>query len=311
MRLLLALLTLQAAPASAPARTPSFVDEPPTKLRLPADDYARLPASVREELDVLEDEQPATYTPGEVKEDWTKQQSRPDRTGQATLSRRVPLYPHLTEAPANVADEMVFNGLPMNIQALTTTDSPRDVMDFYRGVFREWHMPMIGNGDLKVHFAYPSITVFDEKDNVDISVIAIPQEHDTLVILALADMLGYFVNAQKNQWDAFGGLEPYAKVDDVSVLRSRDSDRYSMTVMFTSDDKVAAVADFYAKSMAKQGYSQGVAAQVTPEARSLEFHKGSDSWQMLVSPGEKGRTVVNAIRRNAPEEQPWDPQSDR
>ena len=221
---------------------------------------------------------------------------KPVRTGQDALSSRLPGYPG-ADAPTRVGETMVAHGVPMNIQSFTTPDDPRKVLAFYENVFEQLHLPTMGDGDLMVRFAYPSITAFDDALGVDLSVIAMrDKEHNlTTVILALADMQGLRDNVQKALDDQFGGLPPYPGAVSPHSLLAKDGERNRVMVTFASSDAPEKVLAYYTGELGKQGFKPAPGAG----PNELTLVTSNAAWSFTLRRDEtKKQTIVMATWSN-------------
>ncbi|MBS2029346.1 MAG: hypothetical protein JST54_15700 [Deltaproteobacteria bacterium] len=217
---------------------------------------------------------------------------KPVRTGQDALAARLPGYPGAAP-PTRVGDTMVAHGVPMNIQSFTTPDDPKKVLAYYEDVFEQLHLPTMGDGDLMVHFAYPSITAFDDALGVDLSVIAMRDtEHNlTTVILALADMQGLRDNVERALNDQFGGLPPYAGALAPHSLFAKDGEKNRVMVTFATSDVPEKVAAFYTAELGKQGFKPRAGAG--PNELALASSNASWSFNLRRDDAKK-QTVVMA-----------------
>lgn len=225
--------------------------------------------------------------------------SEPPRTGQAVLSARLPAYPG-APAPARVGETMQANGVPMNLQSFVTADDPRKVLDFYRHAFEAMHLPILGDGDLLVRFPYPSITAFDDADQIDLSVIAIRDSKNqlTTVLLALADIQGLHENVERALQSQFGGLPPYANAEGPHAMTATDGEQRHVVVSFATADAPEQVLAFYAEALGKRGFQP--AGKAT--ANELMVTSGNERWY-LVARRARGadKTAVMANWSNQPQ----------
>ena len=221
----------------------------------------------------------------------------PPRTGQEVLSERLPKYPG-APAPTKVGETLQAHGVPMNIQSFTTPDDPRKVLSFYRQAFEALHLPVLGDGDLLVHFRYPSVTAFDDANQVDISVVAIRDVKDglTTVLLALADIQGLHDNVANALEKQFGGLPPYAGALAPRSMLATDGERRHVVVSFATDDVPEQVLSFYAAELGKRGFQAGLNAS----PGELQLTSANASWHLVARREPEGkRTVVMATWSNS------------
>ena len=221
------------------------------------------------------------------------------RTGQEVLTARLPAYPG-APAPTRVGETMQANGVPMNLQSFVTTDEPHKVLDFYRHAFEQMHLPTLGNGDLMVQFPYPSVTAFDDADQVDLSVIAIRDAKNrvTTVLLALADIQGLHDNVERAVQSQFGGLPPYASAEGPQAMTATDGEQHHVVVTFATADAPEKVLGFYATALAKQGFQPAGAGS----ANELMVASATGRWY-LVARRARGaqKTSVMATWSNQPQ----------
>ena len=218
----------------------------------------------------------------------------PARMGQAVLRATVPVYPGATEAPIAVGETLQANGVPMNVQSFMTDDPPRKVLDFYKAEFGKWHLPMLGNGQIEGgRFPYPSITVFDELNEVEISVVTIPSpEGHTMVLLARADMRPIREDLQRAQAGRYGGLPVYPNGESPAAVMFTDGEVKRVQVTFDTVDAPAKVLAFYEAAFTRAGAKP----QAAPDG-VLAFHLAGGSWRISTAvDAPTHHTVVSALR---------------
>ncbi len=219
------------------------------------------------------------------------------RVGQDALRARVPVYPAASEPAVPVGDMLDAHGVPMNVQSFMTHDSPRAVLEWYRTELGKMHLPMLGDGDLIRRFPYPSLTVFDQMNGVDLSVICIPDSssHQTMVLLALSDILTLERRLGEANRSDYGGLPEYPHGERPSATLMRDGERSATTVMFATLDSSAQVVDFYAKALAKDGFQAHEQPESKPNSRVVDFVAGGQLWRVMTSyDAHEARTQVMA-----------------
>jgi hypothetical protein len=222
------------------------------------------------------------------------------RVGQDALRARVPVYPAASEPAVPVGDMLDAHGVPMNVQSFMTHDSPRAVLDWYRAELGKMHLPMLGDGDLIRRFPYPSLTVFDQMNGVDLSVICIPDSssHQTMVLLALSDILTLEHRLGDANRSDYGGLPEYPHGERPSATLMRDGERSATTVMFATLDSAAQVIDFYAKALGQEAYQAHEQPESRPNSRVVDFVAASQLWRVMTSYDEhEGRTQVMATHQ--------------
>ena len=228
------------------------------------------------------------------------------RTGQAALTAAMPAYPHAKSAPVPVGDSLTAHGLPMYVQTFYTDDGPHEVLDWYRYAFDATVLPMMGDGDFSQEFKHPSITVFDDKNGVDLHVICVPGDGNgkTLVMLAMADIATFEDSLDGAVDEKWGGLPQYPGDVEATSLASTDGEVHATSVTFTTSDNPDSVASFYRKTLGAAGFHEGAHAEESSLLRELEFGDTHGTWRLALQAGPKSSTQVFATWTNRPMEEP-------
>jgi hypothetical protein len=213
-----------------------------------------------------------------------------ERVGQLALTSRMPQYPHRIEGPTPVADQLDAHGLPMYVQTFVTHDDPHQVLEYFKSYFKTLNLPAMGNGDLERPMPYPSITVFDQINGVDLSVIAIPDGASrlTLVVESLSDFRAYEQRMGQANASRYGGLPPYPTGIGPSAVASYDESQRTETVLFTTHDPLSEVIEYYVGELGKQGFAYREEQGSDANDRELTFTGPHQTWHFLASPRKAG-----------------------
>jgi uncharacterized glyoxalase superfamily protein PhnB len=229
-----------------------------------------------------------------------KPMSEQPRTGQATLTARMPAYPHAKTAPLTVGDSLTAHGMPMFVQTFYTDDGPHEVLAWYRDQFDATELPMMGDGDFTDEFKHPSITVFDEENGVDLHVICIPGDGNgkTLVMLAMADIATFEENLDRATAERWGGLPAYPGEVEPTAFTSTDGEVQTTSVSFTTHDGPDSVIKFYRKALGAAGLREGPHAEASSVLRELEFGGQHGTWRLAIQAETDAATRVFATWTN-------------
>jgi hypothetical protein len=221
------------------------------------------------------------------------------RVGQAALRARFPSFPDARTEIIPMGDQMIANGVPMNLAFFETEKDAPTVLEFYARHFDDRGWSRLGLRDTVAVTGKPAISATDMEEQLQLSVLVLenPDRTGSTVILSVADMLPE--SAPPTLLET-ADLPIYPGVKPMSV-RAQDREVQSLTVNFTTTDPSRNVEHFYREQLKAMGYSE----QETPELatgdgspRMLRFASAERAWNLTISQTE-GNTAVTALTSTA------------
>jgi hypothetical protein len=215
-----------------------------------------------------------------------------ERTGQAALRQRMPLPPKAGPL-ISIGDQLDAHGVPMNLAAFETKMSAIEVLQYYAQHFEKQGWPYSNVPSARRLVPYPrvSATLLDEE--LQLTVMVMPHEDGSSVVLGLADMKAF---REGSSHENTGDLPVYPGTHPVAIT-ARDEGSSSLTVSFDTSDAPSVVEEFYRKELAQRGYAEVADAREpdTAEAghRTLRFAtRQGRAWNLALSTQGEGTSVT-------------------
>ncbi|MGI5862323.1 MAG: hypothetical protein ACOX6T_09730 [Myxococcales bacterium] len=222
------------------------------------------------------------------------------RTGQEALRERFPPFPQAYMPIVPMGDEIVANGVPMNLAFFEAkADAPR-ILEYYATHFSSRGWSWSGVKENYQVIPHPAISAIDLEERVQMTVMVLEDREEgySTVFLGLADMLPEAQRPLEDVGDlpVFPGSGPVA-------LRSFDLEASGLTVTFTVAEPNETVVSFYRERMRELGYSEhepapAVTDELGATIQTLRFASDHGRWTLALTSydGETGVTAVNSIQ---------------
>ncbi|HCF62158.1 MAG TPA: hypothetical protein DFS52_29730, partial [Myxococcales bacterium] len=217
------------------------------------------------------------------------------RSGWGALTYHFPQFP-AGEPFQPIGDELVANGLPMNLAWFHTDRPGPEVLEFYGRYFYSKGWSLTGLDDALKVVPFPSISATDPTGELQATVMDMgPARGRTMIVLGLADM----TREGPTESPDIGDLPSYPGTQPIP-FRSLDPELATLTVTFSTPDDAGKVAGFYRAELARLGYVEREEPN-SPEskARFLRFSSPRGDWTVTITPesqGKGGATAVTAIK---------------
>ena len=221
------------------------------------------------------------------------------RTGQEALRERFPAFPQAYTPIVSMGEQVVANGVPMDLAFFETRAAAPQVLEYYTQHFGSRGWSWSGLKENYQIIPHPAISAIDIEERVQMTVMVLENRDEgySTVFLGLADMLPEAQRPLEDVGDlpVFPGTAPLA-------LRSFDAEAStSLTVTFTVPEAHETVASFYRERMRELGYSEdepapAVTDKVGGTLQTLRFASAHGRWTLALTSydGETGVTAVNS-----------------
>lgn len=221
------------------------------------------------------------------------------RTGQEALRTRFPSFPGARTEIIPMGDQMIANGVPMNLAFFETDKDAPSVLEFYARHFDDRGWGRLGLRDTVAVTGKPAISATDMEEQLQLSVLVLenPDRTGSTVILSVADMLPE--SAPPTLLET-ADLPIYPGVRPMSV-RAQDREVQSLTVNFSTKDPSRSVEQFYREQLKAMGYSELETPELATDdgsPRMLRFASAQRAWSLTISQTE-GDTAVTALTSTA------------
>ncbi|MGI5864421.1 MAG: hypothetical protein ACOX6T_20540 [Myxococcales bacterium] len=213
------------------------------------------------------------------------------RTGWEALTYHFPQFPG-GEPFHPIGDELVANGLPMNLAWFHTDRPGSEVLEFYGRHFYSQGWSLTGIDDALKVVPYPAISATDPTGELQATVMDLgPAQGRTMIVLGLADM----TREGPTDTPDIGDLPLYPRSRPVP-FRSLDPELATLTVTFTTADDPGKVAEFYRAELARLGYAEREEPHsAESKARFLRFTSPRGDWALTISPEGEGKGAATAV----------------
>lgn len=202
------------------------------------------------------------------------------------------------EAPPNanvqwVGDNIVQNGVPMQIKAFSTENGVADVIGFYRSRWASDAAPPAVNslGDWQI--------IGRQQGDFYITVQARTGNDATEGFIGISRLPGATKPGPRSDFPRLGGTDLVSSTDSVDGTKS------ASTIVMENNFSIESNVSFYESNLPSDGWTLLQSKRAEPsrsgtDGHSLYFNRRKQSCHIVISPANNGATllVVNVVSNN-------------
>lgn len=199
----------------------------------------------------------------------------------------VPENPHVVV----VADNMIFNGIPMKTWELKALMTPKELQQFYVTAWSDASKGMAFGAPAYLIRNIPKYTVISRTEDKYLLTVQIEDRktESSRAYLAISKVLDG-MDKDYVLGDGFPTLTGTVFINDISAI---DGHKKSRTIIATSEAPLQALARFYRSTMTKTGWAEITKnIAMTNKGGAMIFQRDKAEMNITLSPNEKSVNIV-------------------
>lgn len=196
-----------------------------------------------------------------------------------------------------VADNMIFNGIPMKTWELKALMTPEELQQFYVSAWSDVPEGLASGARGYLIKTIPGYTVVSRVEGKFLLTVQIKNRktESSQAYLATSKILES-TNKDFIPGDGFPALTGTVFINDIGAV---DGHKKSRTIIATSEAPLQAIVRFYRSNLGREGWAELTKSiTITNKGGAMIFQKKNKELNITLSPDEKGVSIVAVMVDN-------------